>query len=76
MPDATRANLLSRIAADRQRRVAEMELRVPGHVLRPQLGPRLLDPGEQHARRHQLTISSATITSSRFASSGLRTLVT
>ena len=38
MPHAPRADLLTRIASDRQRRIAEMELRTPGHVLRARLG--------------------------------------
>jgi indole-3-glycerol phosphate synthase len=38
MPNAPRANLLTRIAADRQRRIAEMQLRTPGHVLRSRQG--------------------------------------
>jgi len=38
MADTSRVNLLTRITSDRQRRVAEMELRTPGHVLRSRLG--------------------------------------
>ncbi|HET9326782.1 MAG TPA: indole-3-glycerol phosphate synthase TrpC [Candidatus Eisenbacteria bacterium] len=41
MADAARADLLTRIASDRQRRVAEMERKTPGHKLRAQLGTAL-----------------------------------